>query len=182
MIKKIVNIWNRIIDKLLRSYRKLSFEAYTNSRAENLSVLGKIYVRNCHVRLGKNVTLYPGVMFQGEGDIYIGDNTFIGNNTIIYSEKGYKVIIEKNCMIAAMCHIINTDHKMEKTDLLMIQQGTESANIVIKENVWLASNCTILKGVTIEEGAVIAAKALVNKNVEGESIYGGIPAKKIRKR
>ena len=83
-MNKLIDLFNRFIDKWLRFYRAKSFEAYTGKKSENLSILGKIYVRNKNVRLGKNVTLYPGVMFQGEGDIYIGDNTFLGNNTIYW--------------------------------------------------------------------------------------------------
>lgn len=73
-----LNLFNRIIDKWLRFYRAKSFEAYTGKKAKNLSILGKVYLRNKNVIVGENVTLYPGVMFQGEGEIYIGNNTFWG--------------------------------------------------------------------------------------------------------
>ena len=149
-----LNLFNRIIDKWLRFYRAKSFEAYTGKKAKNLSILGKVYLRNKNVIVGENVTLYPGVMFQGEGEIYIGNNTFLGNNTIVYSEKGYKVSIGADCMIAAS----------------------------IEDNVWLASAVTVLKGVNIKRGSVIGAKAVVNKSTEENGVYVGIPAKLLKNR
>ncbi|MFQ9873511.1 acyltransferase [Waltera sp.] len=181
-MKEMLNLFNRIIDKWLRFYRAKSFEAYTGKKAKNLSILGKVYLRNKNVIVGENVTLYPGVMFQGEGEIYIGNNTFLGNNTIVYSEKGYKVSIGADCMIAAMCHIINTDHKIASVECAMNQQGTVSENISIEDNVWLASAVTVLKGVNIKRGSVIGAKAVVNKSTEENGVYVGIPAKLLKNR
>jgi acetyltransferase-like isoleucine patch superfamily enzyme len=146
-----------------------------------LCILGKVYIRNNNIKIGKNVSLYPGVTLQGEGEIFIGDNTFLGNNTIIYSEKGYSVYIGNDCMIAAMCHIINTDHMMKIGEKMNLQ-GTDSKNIMIDDDVWLSSNVTILKGSFIETGAVIGAKSMVNGHVESNSIYVGIPGRKLRMR
>ena len=181
-MKEMLNLFNRIIDKWLRFYRAKSFEAYTGKKAKNLSILGKVYLRNKNVIVGENVTLSPGVMFQGEGEIYIGNNTFLGNNTIVYSEKGYKVSIGADCMIAAMCHIINTDHKIASVECAMNQQGTVSENISIEDDVWLASAVTVLKGVNIKRGSVIGAKAVVNKSTEENGVYVGIPAKLLKNR
>lgn len=177
----LIRLWNRIVEKILREYRKKVFFAYTGRKAKNLEILGKIYVRNPNVYVGENVTLYPGVMFQGTGKIYIGNNTFIENNTIIYSEEGYTVNVGKNCMIAGMCHIINTDHEMRKGKL-MNTQGTHSADIDIEDDVWLASQVVVLKGSKIKQGTVIGAKALVNSETETDGIYVGIPAHKIGER
>lgn len=102
--------FSRVLEKWLWFYRKKCFEGYLGRKADGLSIIGKVYLRNRNVYVGKNVTLYPGVMLYGEGEIYIGDNTYICNNTVIYSEKGYKVFIGANCMIAAECYIVNTDH------------------------------------------------------------------------
>ena len=55
------------------------------------------------------------------------------------------------------------------------------APIKIADGVWIGSNATILPGVTIGEGAIIAAGAVVTKDVEAMSIVGGVPAKLIRK-
>ena len=182
MLYKIVNSINMIIEKWLRVYRRISFEAYTGKKTDKLHIVGKIYIRNPNVHLGSHVTLYPGVMLQGEGDIFIGNNTFLGNNCVVYSEKGHSVHIGSDCMIAAMCHIIDTDHNTILSEQHMINQGTVSDNIVIEDDVWLASAVTVAKGSYIEQGAVIGAKAFVKGKVEKNTIYAGIPARPIKKR
>ena len=61
--------------------------------------------------MGNNITIYPDVMFWGNGPIVIGDNVDIGNGTIIYPSKvGGGVIIGNNTVIVAQCYIIDMDH------------------------------------------------------------------------
>lgn len=175
---------SRVVEKWLNYYRRKCFEGYLGKKAEGLSIVGKIYLRNRNVHVGKNVTLYPGVMLQGQGDIYIGDNTFLGNNTVVYSEKGHSVYIGENCMIAPMCYITNTDHNtnMSPDDLPMNQLGVVCSDTKIEDNVWLAAYATVLRGSYIEKGAVVGAKALVKGKVESNSIVVGAPAKKLKER
>lgn len=174
--------YSRAWEKLLWFYRKRCFEGYVGRRTEQLSIVGKIYLRNRNVHIGKNVTLYPGVMLHGEGEIYIGDNTFLSNNTVVYSEKGHKICIGANCMIAPMCYITNTDHNTELplNNEPMSKLGVVCADTVIEDNVWLAAYATVLKGSHIHSGAVVGAKALVKGEVAKNSIVAGIPAKTIK--
>lgn len=67
-------------------------------------------------------------------------------------------------------------------DVVSPRHGLKNGGVVIKENVWIASRATILPGVTIGEGAVVAAGAVVTKDVEPYAIVGGVPAKKIGER
>lgn len=176
---------SRVQEKWLRYYRKKCFEGYLGGiKTEGLAIVGKIHLRNRNVHIGKNVTLYPGVMLHGEGDIYIGDNTFLANNTVVYSEKGHVVKIGANCMIAPLCYITNTDHRTNLTPdgMPMNQLGVVSADTHIEDDVWLAAYATVLKGSYIESGAVVGAKALVKGRVLGNSIVAGIPAKKLKER
>lgn len=177
----IVYIINVLKNRFLAAWRRKEFEVYTGKKTNNFNVVGKVYFRNPNVRVGKNVTLFPGVMLQGTGNISIGDNTYIGNNTIVYSEEGYSIEIGSNCMIAGQCYIINTDHMMELGEL-MTKQGTNSSNIKIEDNVWIAGDVTILKGSHIRTGGVIGAKALVRGETDENGIYAGIPARLIKYR
>ena len=54
--------------------------------------------------------------------------------------------------------------------------------IILEENVWIGTNSTVLKGVSIGKGAIIGAGSVVNKNVPQDEIWGGVPAKFIKKR
>lgn len=177
--------WSRVVEKWLLFYRRKCFEGYLGGgKTEGLSIIGKIYLRNRNVHVGKNVTLYPGVMLHGEGDIYIGDNTFLCNNTVVYSEKGHTVRIGADCMIAPMCYITNTDHdtRLSGEGTPMNRLGVVCEDTWIEDDVWLAAYATVLKGSHIRKGAVVGAKALVKGEIERDSIAVGIPARTMRKR
>jgi acetyltransferase-like isoleucine patch superfamily enzyme len=106
--------------------------------------------------------------------IDIGDNTFINTGTIITSRRYIK--IGKNCHIANQVIMMDDDfHDVGKREAT---SGKEA--IIIGDNVWIATRATILKGVSIGEGAVIAAGAVVTKDVPAFTLVGGVPAKFIR--
>ena len=177
----LVYIISAVRNRCLALWRKKEFEIYTGEGAEGLSIIGKIYLRNPNVHVGKNVTIYPGVMFWGDGKIVIGDNVDIGKDTIIYSSKEGGIIIGNYSHIAGQCYIIDMDHGIEKGLRIDEQQNTVK-KVQIGTDCWIGADATILKGSIIEDGAVIAAKALVKGTVASNSIVAGIPARKIKER
>ena len=88
-----------------------------------------------------------------------------------------KISIGKNCCIGRDVYLLSASHDISSPTFDMI-----SAPISIEDNVWIAPRSTIGKGVTIGEGAVIAAEANVIKDVEPWTVVGGNPAKPIKKR
>lgn len=108
-----------------------------------------------NITLGKNVFINSGCHFQDQGGIEIGDGTLIGHNVVL----------------ATINHDISP----------YMKRKNHYAPIKIGNNVWIGSNATILQGVTIGEWAVIAAGAVVTKDVEPYTVVGGIPAKFIKK-
>lgn len=64
----------------------------------------------------------------------------------------------------------------------MIDQSYEGASIIVDDDVWIAANCTITKGVRLGKGCIVGANSVVIKNVEPYSIVGGVPAKVIGNR
>ena len=91
------------------------------------------------------------------------------------------VKIGDNTLIAAQCYIIDMDHGTAKDKPICEQQNTVD-RIEIGNDVWIAANCTILKGSRIGDGAIIGAKSLVKGDVENNSIVAGVPAKIIKYR
>ena len=143
-------------------------------------VLGKVYINSKKIKVGRNVTFYPGVYLWGN-EIEIGDNVDIGIGTIIYSRK--KIVIGSNTSIAGQCYIIDSNHKTKLGKLIREQQmDTASDGIIIGEDVWIAAQCTILKGSKINNGAVVGAHSLVNCEVPQNAIAVGCPAKVIKLR
>ena len=107
-----------------------------------------------NITVGKNVFINSGCRFQDQGGIFIGDGTLIGHNVVL----------------ATLNHGIAPD---ERHDLF-------PSPIHIGKNVWIGANATVLPGVTIGDNAVIAAGAVVTKDVPANTVAAGIPAKKIR--
>lgn len=142
-----------------------------------------------------------------KGGIEIGENFSIGRNSIIectgvLRELGEKLTIGKNVGIAANAFIsmrgpvtIGNDcifgpnvkihaenHIFDKIDIPIRMQGATRKGIEIGDDCWIGSNVTILDGVKIGKGCVIAAGAVINKDIPDYSIAGGVPAKIIKKR
>lgn len=171
---------DKVITKLLYIYRHRLIKKKTGSAPKK--IYGNVHIINKNIKFGENVALYPEVMIFGDGPVVIGDNVNIGNGTMIYSSKnGGGVYIGNNTMIAAQSYIIDMDHGIKSDELIRNQKNT-AAPIHIGEDVWIAANCTVLKGSIIEDGAIIGAKSLVKGKIEKSAIAVGIPAKVLKYR
>ena len=108
-----------------------------------------------NIIFGKDVFINSGCHFQDQGGIEIGDGVLIGHNVVLAT--------------------INHD--------LLPQNNRKNhyAPIKIGNHVWIGSNATVLSGVTIGEWAVVAAGAVVTKDVPPYTVVGGVPAKIIKK-
>ncbi len=133
--------------------------------------------KNAAIKIGKKVQLYKGVKLSAFGnenfsEIIIGNNTSIGDRTEIHS--GNKVEIGNGCNISWDVCIMDRDyHKFNSPT-------EEIKPIKIGNDVWIGCNVLILKGVTIGDGAVIAAGSVVTKDVAPKTLVGGNPAKVIK--
>ncbi len=105
------------------------------------------------------------------------------SNTVIVAAQS--ITIGDNVMIGGGCTIVDTDfHTMDYTKWFSPKDEEQMARneVVIGDNVFLGANCFILKGVHIGDGAVLAAGAVVTKDVPAKQIWGGNPAKFIKNR
>ena len=107
-----------------------------------------------NIHLGERVFVNSGCRFQDQGGIYIGDDALIGHNVVI----------------ATLNHALDPSKRA----------ATHPQRVVLGKSVWIGSNATILPGVAIGDGAVVAAGAVVTKDVAPRTVVGGVPAKKIR--
>jgi len=132
-----------------------------------------------NVSIGKNSILKSYceiVPCNRDARISIGERTTIGSYSFIYASN--HISIGEDCMIAPFVYIVDSNHGTDKNTAMNLQQNI-SKPIKILNDVWIAAHVTILPGVIIHEGAVVAAGSVVTKNVEAYSIVGGIPAKVI---
>lgn len=182
MRRKICRFLFRVLRKIKSSVYTVLFKYMTgNESATGLTVQGVIECKNCNIKLGKNVKIYNNVVFWGDGEIVIGDNVDIGNNTIIFASKNGGVTIGNDVSIAANCYIIDTNHGIVR-DKKINAQANSCEKIVIGNDVWLAASTIVLKGSTIPDGVVVGANSLVNGALEPYGVYVGSPVRKIKER
>lgn len=108
-------------------------------------------------------------------NIRVGKNVFINQNCTFMDRGG--ITLEDNVLIAPKVNLITINH----TEDPRLRRNTESYPIHICKNVWIGTGATITPGVTIGENSIIAAGAVVTKDIPANVIAGGIPAKTIRK-
>lgn len=139
------------------------------------------FVRNFFARfylvLGKDSNILMNVEILNPApdrrQIQIGDNCIVNTRCLLDGRVG-KIIIGNNVDIARETNIFTLEHD-PNSDI----HDSRGGDVVIEDYVWIASRVTILPGVRIGRGAVVASNAVVTKDVEPMAIVAGIPAKKI---
>jgi len=108
----------------------------------------------------------------------VGDNTFIGHETLI---TGGDVLVKigKNVDIGPRCVIVTGTHEIG--DSTHRAGEGKSQSIIIGGGTWIGAHSTILGGVSIGQGCVIAAGSLVSENIDDNCLVAGVPARVIRK-
>lgn len=135
-------------------------------------------IRGRNIEIKDHVFIHENVFIRSAVTVKIGERTTINRNTCILDH----VIIGSDCSIAPNCVIVGSNHQFMDGSKTIKSQGSEILGIVIEDDVWIAANVTVLDGVTIGKGSVIAAGAVVTKSVMPYTIVGGVPAKEIGKR
>ena len=123
--------------------------------------------------------LQKGSFIAYKCDIRFPKRLSVGKNSIVNKYctldcRGGDIVIGDNVDIAQETNIWTLEH-----DVSAIDHGTKGGAVVIDHHVWVASRVTILPGVHIGFGAVIASRAVVTKNIPPMEIWGGVPARKI---
>ena len=136
-----------------------------------------IYSRVFGLSLGKNVILYGGSQIWAPYNIKIGSGSIIGDNSILDGRNG--IVIGKNVNFSTGVWIWTEQHDTQSPDFSC---DNRKGMVIIDDRVWISCRVIVLPGVHIGEGAVIAAGAVVVKDVEPFSINAGVPAKKIGER
>lgn len=123
-----------------------------------------------------------GTLIYGDGDFSIGENSYM-NLVSIQVEKGQKVQIGRNCRFAHNIRIYTTSIDPDSNldvDPWGAEQIMKKGDVIIGNAVWVGANVFINPNVTIGDNVVIGANSIVTKNIESNSIVGGVPAKLIR--
>ena len=144
-------------------------------------------IKRGFARCGKQVSVPEYCSFAGIKNIYVGNDVSFGEHTQIMTTRA-KVIIGDNVMFGPNVTIITGNHRTDIVGRTMIsitdseKRNEDDEDIVFEGDNWIGANVTILKGVTIGMGSIVAAGSVVVKNVPENTIIGGVPGKVIKKR
>jgi acetyltransferase-like isoleucine patch superfamily enzyme len=159
----------KVIQKAIRTTAKLN-SLVTDDLQEINSVFSEL--------IGKKVDdtffIIPPFYSDFGENISIGKNVFI-NHACTFMDRG-GITIEDNVLIGPKVNLVTTNHPINPVE----RRATISNPILIKKGAWIGIGVTILPGVTIGENSIVAAGAVVSKDVPDNVIVGGIPAKFIK--
>lgn len=126
-------------------------------------------------KVGEGVKIRSSAKFTYPWKVSIGDYSWIGDNTQLYSLD--EINIGANCVISQECYLCTGSHDMRDPYFGLITKP-----INIKDGVWVASDVFVYPGITIHEMAVVAARSTVTKDVPANEVHAGSPARYIKKR
>lgn len=144
-----------------RAWRYVLLRSLTKNCGAVVDVREDVFVyRPELLSLGSHVSIHPLCYIDATGGIDIGDDVSIAHGVSIMS----------------------TEHRLDRVDIPIRDQGVSSARVSIGDDIWIGAGARILAGVTIGSGAIIGAGAVVTRDVEPRSIVGGVPARVLRER
>jgi acetyltransferase-like isoleucine patch superfamily enzyme len=159
----------RVILKAIRTTAKLN-----SLVTDDLQEIRNVFSELTGKKVDDTFFLIPPFYSDFGENISIGRNVFV-NHACTFMDRG-GITIEDEVLIGPKVNLITTDHPLDPSQ----RRATVSHPIVIKKKAWIGAGATILAGVTIGENSVVAAGAVVTKDVPDNTIVGGVPAKTIR--
>jgi acetyltransferase-like isoleucine patch superfamily enzyme len=146
-----------------------------------------VYIHACPagVEIGDNTYVMHGAVLHvynfrdlPHAGIRIGRDSLIGEYTVIRGQGG--VTIGDRVYTSPMTQLIAVNHVFDDPTRPFVDQGITAEGIVIEDDVWLGANAVITDGVRVGRGAVVAASAVVTKDVPPYTVVGGVPARVIK--
>lgn len=122
----------------------------------------------------ESTTLFPPLYTNYGRHITLGKNVFI-NHACSFLDLG-GITIEDGAMIGPRVNITSEDHPVDVSS----RETLVPSEVIVKEKAWARVGATILPGVTIGEGSVVAAGAVVTEDVPSDTVVGGVPAKHLK--
>lgn len=195
MFRRVVRFLKRVRNRISSYYNLLRLSLYGVEYGKHCVIHGKLYINlfpTASLNIGDDLYFSSGwginaLCSNHRGMFYAAwdANITIGNNvgmssTVLWSHK--KIVIGNNVRIGGNCILIDTDaHDINYINRRSPATDRGAASpIIIEDDVFIGTNCIILKGVTIGARSIIAAGSIVTKSIPADCIAGGNPAKVIK--
>jgi galactoside O-acetyltransferase len=150
-------------------------------------------------KIGKSVSIDCRVTITGFNNIELGDNINIMKNSFLYAEDGIlkignnfsmnsnsqlgssggKILIGDDVSIGPNCVFRAANHRFTRTDIPINRQGHSYGEIIVGNDIWFGANCVVTPNTKIGNGVIVAAGAVVVKDMPSYSIAAGVPARVI---
>lgn len=184
MIKNVIIFFYSKLDsfhlKILPSKREYYQMFFLNLHYAWLRHFRFVYWKNRGVICGNGVRFSFNIKIIQPKNLKIGVRSKVLNNVIIDARGG--VEIGANTQIGFESIILTGSHNIYNSEMPILDQGMNFKCVTIGDDVWLGTRVIVLPGVSIGNGAIVGAGSVVTKDLEPNSIYGGVPAKFLKGR
>ncbi|WP_417464354.1 acyltransferase [Kordiimonas sp.] len=175
---------------MISLYRRIKFWATTKRIGPDIPLnhwmlqfpgLGRWLARRKLAHIGEDSFVRPYSYLVETYHIAIGDRVVIRPHTMLMADEYARITIGNDVLIGAGVHMYVNNHRYDRTDVTIASQGYyPSEDVTIEDDVWIGANAVILPGVRVGRHSVIAAGSVVTKSVDPFSVYGGVPARKLK--
>lgn len=129
-------------------------------------------------RCGEGVVFFPGVVIHYPENVELDSDVHMGRGVFISGQGG--VSVGKWVLIGPHTVIHSANHVYDNPSIPIQKQGHEPRAITIEDDVWIGANVTVLPGIRIGRGSVVAAGSVVTSDVDPYLVVGGVPARLIK--
>jgi acetyltransferase-like isoleucine patch superfamily enzyme len=178
-IKSIINLFVKINSIFPNGLNRLLFLCFRNFPGKLGLLIRYILLRNLSKDCGENVSVHPNVFLLNVDKISFGNNVSI--HPMCYIDGAGGIFIGNDVSVAHSTTILSTNHTWININIPIKYNEKTFASVFIGDDVWIGCGCRILAGVKIASRAVLAAGAVLNKDVYSNTLVGGVPAKEIKK-
>ena len=172
----------RYIDPIVAIFPKFIarpiYVLFKNTGGNIGMIIRYLCIKKLAKKCGTNIAVFPRCELKYIERMSFGSNVSI--HTMCYIDAIGGVSIGNDVSIAHASSLVSFNHTYENPSKPIKYNPSVCSPIVVDDDVWIGCGCRILAGVEIGSRGVVAAGAVVNKNVEGNSLYAGVPAKKIK--
>lgn len=168
----------KIIGILPRGIRNSMLRFFRNTGGKIGIAIRYILIKTLAKNCGKNVSIKQYVFLENIYNISFGDNVSI--HPFCYLEGAGGIDIGNDVSLAHNTSILSVNHTWKNHEIPIKYNPIEHTPVKICDDVWVGCGCRLMAGITINSRAIIAAGAVVTKDVDANTIVGGVPAKRIK--